>query len=541
MGGGSVFYVIALCVSLTSLQDGVQSALLSGENEAALEQMLDHVMACREIPGLTMTVTRAKEYKTFSRGVSNLETKEPVTSKTLFHVGGITQTFTATLIAIVQQRSGNVVSYDVPIQALIGGDLDLVHKGLTAQVSLRDTMLHRTGLTTGSIAGLTGLPQAMSRSEVVKNLKQLPQASGLRETFNYNKFLFTLAAHTAERLMSSTWERLMRSHLLDRLLMSSTMVDTDDTSGPEFARSYVTEEGKMVEADRQLLDLGPLSPSGTMYTTSDDMSKALRLFLGEPQLFAQLQLNPGAMEELMSPHVLLGPAYRAALDRSSHHWPVPDFNVGAGMGFLRNVYRGFQVPWQPGHAHGFASIMWLIPERNVGIFIAINGQNESDMPLAVLQALAYYTTDLMLGFEPWINQTAACTFPSPWAEPLEFPDLEFSPKMADFALTDYQGIYSNPLLGRLSVSRSSTSTKGLAFNMAGLEGELLPEGGNVFRLFLSGRHKYMTSPKEGKSPVPFARLFFEFKGSECTGVKVPDTIFGGTPVDFTRVQTREEL
>ena len=41
------------------------------------------------------------------------------------------------------------VSYDVPIQALIGGDLDLVHKGLTAQVSLRDTMLHRTGLTTG--------------------------------------------------------------------------------------------------------------------------------------------------------------------------------------------------------------------------------------------------------------------------------------------------------------------------------------------------------------------------------------------------------
>ena len=85
-------------------------------------------------------------------------------------------------------------------------------------------------------------------------MKQLPQASGLRETFNYNKFLFTLAAHTAERLMSSTWERLMRSHLLDRLLMSSTMVDTDDTSGPEFARSYVTEEGKMVEADRQLLE-----------------------------------------------------------------------------------------------------------------------------------------------------------------------------------------------------------------------------------------------------------------------------------------------
>ncbi|XP_012939233.1 uncharacterized protein LOC106012067 [Aplysia californica] len=186
--------------------------------------------------------------------------------------------------------------------------------------------------------------------------------------------------------------------------------------------------------------------------------------------------------------------------------------------------------------------MWLVPERNVGVFIATNGQKHSDMPVATMQALAYYATDLLLGLEPWINKTALCTFPSPWAEPLEFPDVQFSPKTSDFALTDYHGTYSSPLLGVLHIRKSDTGANSLSFSMADVKGELLPEGGNVFRLFLSGRHRYMTSPKEGKHPIPFARLFFEFKGPECVGVKVPDSIFGGAPVDFTKIpDAKEEL
>ena len=148
----------------------------------------------------------------------------------------------------------------------------------------------------------------------------------------------------------------------------------------------------------------------------------------------------------------------------------------------------------------------------------------------------------MLGFEPWIDQTSACSFPSPFAEPVEFPDVEFSPQHPDFALTDYIGRYSSPLLGNIYVGKSSKNNNGLAFSMSDVTGELLPEGGNVFRLFLGGKHKFMATPTVGKHPRPFARLFFEFKGPDCVAVKMPDSIFGGQPIHFEKMKEwREEL
>jgi len=543
MFGHAQLVTCCLLVPLLLQFQGVRSVVISADDEAAIEAMLDHVMDCREIPGLTMTLVKGKEYKTISRGVADLATGEPVTSRTLFHVGTLTQSFTSTLLAIVKQRSGNQVQADQPIAALLApGELEFSNPELVRQITLRDALLHRTGLTTGSIGSLTGLPQAMSRADLIKNLKELPQQSGLREGFNFNKFTFTLAAYAAEKLMSSTWEKLMRSHLLDRLLMTSTLVDSDDTSGPEFARSYVSEEGKLVEGDRRLLNLGPLAPAGTMWTTSEDMNKALRLFLGDAMLFSQIQLPGGAMEEMMMPHILLGPAYRSALDRSGAAWPVPDFNVGYGMGFFRNVYRGYQVPWQVSVDHGFGTIMWLIPEKNTGLFISLNGQKHSEMPMATLQALTYYVTDILLGEEPWLNASSICSFPAPFAEAVEFPDMKFETRSADFVLSDYIGRFNSPLLGDLFVRKHPTMINALRFAMADIEGKMLPEGGNVFRLFLEGRHRYMAAPRAGRENIPFARLFFEFAGPECVGVKVPDTIFGGAPVDFKRVaDLKEEL
>ena len=87
-------------------------------------------------------------------------------------------------------------------------------------------------------------------------MKELPAGNGIRETFNYNKLGYTLAAHVAERLMTSTWEKLMRTHVFDRLLMSSTLVDAsaDDVTQAGFARAHVTEEGVLVEGDPSLAE-----------------------------------------------------------------------------------------------------------------------------------------------------------------------------------------------------------------------------------------------------------------------------------------------
>ncbi|CAL1538766.1 unnamed protein product [Lymnaea stagnalis] len=503
---------------------------------------LKKFMECREIPGLTLTLVRGKEYKTIPLGVSNKATGDKVTPNTLFYIGALTQPFTATLLAEQTQRSAGVLDFDTPIAQLIGGEFQLSNKVLTEAVTLRDALMHRTGVSPGGIAGLTGLPQAMSRSQVISHLKELPQQAHFRDDFTFNQFMYTLAAYVGEKIASSSWEKMMRTHLLDKLLMTSTVVAADDTSSSDFARSYVSEEGNLVELPPQTIDLGPLAPAGTMYTNAEDMSKALKLFLGDPYLSAQVRIPPHILEELMNPRLLLPLAIRASLDRSSYVWPVPDVNVGYGMGFFRNIYRGFQIPWYASSVYGYSSIMWLVPERNVGIFIAFNGQKHTETPLATIQAITYVATDIMLGFEPWINETAACTFPEPFIKVGEFPNMEFKPQTPDFALTDYQGTYTSPLLGDITIRKSASNLKALTLTMGKITGTLLPEGANVFRFFLEGANRYMQAPLAGKHPIPFARLFFEYKGTQCVGLKLPDSVFGGNPVNFVKTQSfKEEL
>ncbi|KAK0046354.1 gigasin-6 [Biomphalaria pfeifferi] len=531
--------LILICVVLVGKG---RAEVISYESEQKFVNLLKHVMECREIPGLTLTLVRGKEYKTIPIGVANRATGEKVTPNTLFFIGAITQTFTATLLAEQMQRSAGVLHFDTPISQLIGGEFQLANKQLTESVTLRDALTHRTGISPGSVAGLTGLPKAMSRLEVISHLKELPQQAHFRDDFQFNQFMYTLAAYVGEKISASSWEKLMRTHILDKLLMSSTVVAVDDATGPEFARSYVSEQSELVEVPADAFELGPLAPSGTMYTNAEDMAKALKLFLADPYLTAQVRIPPPVLEELMTPRILLPLAIRAGLDRSSYFWPVPDFNVGYGMGFFRNTYRGFQIPWHASSVHGFTSIMWLVPEKNVGLFLSVNGQKHNENPLGTIQMLTYYITDLMLGFEPWINETSACTFPEPFVKAIEFPNVEFKPQVADYALAEYQGTFSSKLLGDIVIRKSATNPKALTMTMGKLTGTLHPEGGNVFRLFLEGAYRYMQVPVAGKHPIPFARVFFDFKSNQCVGLKLPDSVFGGNPVDFPKTNSfKEEL
>ncbi|GFO09290.1 protein flp [Plakobranchus ocellatus] len=533
---------IMFSLGLMTMLSATKAELLSSEDEQRLVSFVNHVMECRNIPGLTMTLVKGKEHKTFPMGVSNKETGEKVDSSTLFYLGSLTQSFTSTLIAVLTQRSGNVIHFDSPISQLIGGELRLTNRVLSEEITLRDALMHRTGLSTGSIGSLTGLPKAMSRGEVINHLKHLPLLGVFRDDFSFNQFIYTLAAYVGEKITGTSWEKLMRTHLLDRLLMSSTLVEADDVTAPGFARSYVSNQGVLKPINPKLFDAGPLAPASFMFSNADDMIKGLKFFLGAPNLLSQVQLPPPVLEEVMNPRLLLPVGFRATLDKSSYAWPVSDISVGYAMGFFRNIYRGMQVPWHASSTHGFTSIMWLVPERSVGVFISINGQKYSTTPLSSLQTITYTATDLLLGEEPWINETTACTFPEPWIKMPEFPDVKLDTKDPDHALEAYVGTFGNDLLGDMILRKSTTQDKALAMVMADVTGYLVPEGGNIFRLFLDGDFNHLRQPEEGKQPLPFLRFFFDFKAKECVAVKVPDSIFGGSPVTFhKKPDVKEEL
>ena len=72
-----------------------------------------------------------------------------------------------------------------------------------------------------------------------------------------------------------------------------------------------------------------------------------------------------------------------------------------------------------GSLFGYGALLTILPDKDIGVFLALNGADESYYGRRLLNL---YIMDLLLGEEPWLNLTTACTFPSPWYPPNEIVD-----------------------------------------------------------------------------------------------------------------------
>ena len=64
-----------------------------------------------------------------------------------------------------------------------------------------------------------------------------------------------------------------------------------------------------------------------------------------------------------------------------------------------------------GSSWGFTSLLTLLPDMNIGIYSSMTGPDDDTLGRRTSHM---YMMDLLLGEEPWLNLTTACTFPQPW-------------------------------------------------------------------------------------------------------------------------------
>lgn len=57
--------------------------------------------------------------------------------------------------------------------------------------------------------------------------------------------------------------------------------------------------------------------------------------------------------------------------------------------------------------------MQLLPDVRAGMFFSSSGPGDSESIVAT-RAIAAFISDKILGKDPWLNHSTACTFPAPW-------------------------------------------------------------------------------------------------------------------------------
>ncbi|XP_076101651.1 uncharacterized protein LOC143071306 [Mytilus galloprovincialis] len=434
----------------------VSSAVFSSNEESALDSYINNLIGCKDIPGLGLAVVKDDDVFTKGYGLADKEKQIKATSSTVFCVGSVTKSMTAMLLARLISSGKYRLRWTTKIKDVLGPDYTFIDDCITDSVTLEDILSHRTGLGSADILLQAGIPEYVTREQMMKNLHYLPKLQQFRDSFFYNNIVYILAAHVAEKRANKTWEQLMKEEFLVPLNMTST-VTLDERHSETLAVPYIVDKtGKLYKSDERLYSLHPFGPSGSICASADDMTKWLKLITSKGKIAegAERIISEYVFNGQFNIKSVLNNMWANAYSLTQPQFPIAFDSLGYGYGWFVSYYRGHRVLHHSGSLYGYSCKITYLPDRGSAFVFFTNGPGETKFD-ETISPVFYYMLDLMLGYPSWLNETTACSYPAPWrnyrSKRSSRDVMSVSGKKLE-EMDMHTGQYSHPLYGSVTIT-----------------------------------------------------------------------------------------
>ncbi|AOH35888.1 serine hydrolase [Luteimonas sp. JM171] len=340
-----------------------------------IERFVEQGMRDWAIPGLAISVVKDDEL-VWARGfgVRRLGHPEPVDADTLFNVASVSKAFNAAALGLLVDEGA--IGWDDPVVEHIP-QLRLYDPYVTQAATIRDMLAHRVGL--GRLTGnrLRWI-SARNRSEQIERLRHLEPEIGFREGYVYSNVLYMVAGEVVPAVTGTGWEAFVEQRLFAPLGMRRSLAGGRrlDESG-NVAWPHQEIDGQVVEIPRRNFDA--VGPAASVHSSAREIARWMRLHLGTPGEFeGRRVLARETVEEMhRAQNVIQRPAFE----------PLAAY----GLGWRLGDHEGRQTSSHGGAVDGMNSLLMLLPEENLGIFITTNTFN------GFTGALAAHIMDAYLG------------------------------------------------------------------------------------------------------------------------------------------------
>jgi CubicO group peptidase (beta-lactamase class C family) len=359
-----------------------------------------------EVPGATVAIVEdGKVTLASGYGLRGLGSAEKVGPDTIFQIGSTSKAFTAAALALLVDEGK--IGWDDPVIDHLPG-FRMYDPWVTREITVRDLLVHRSGLGLGH-GDLLFIPAtSLSRAETVRRVRYLKPATSFRSAYAYDNILYIVAGELIEAVSGRRWEDFVRDRILRRIGMATSVTNdperlaTADRAFPHGRVGEIRGMGRQVAFDEKAVALGENSaPAGAIAAGARDLARWLQVQLAGGRI-------PGSGERLFSEAsgremwkpvvpVPVTPLPAALADAT------PSFRNYA-LGWVAQDYRGHRVLTHGGATLGFRATVVLLPERNIGFAMAMNSE---DGPF--LLGLQYELLDHYLGLQKrdWAQAFAA--------------------------------------------------------------------------------------------------------------------------------------
>jgi CubicO group peptidase (beta-lactamase class C family) len=356
---------------------------------AGFDAYVSQVMKAFEVPGLSLAVVKdgavvlARGY-----GVRTLGETAPADEATLFGIASNTKVFTAVALALLVEEGR--IEWDAPVIRYLPG-FQMWDPWVTRELTVRDLLVHRSGLGLGAGDLLWWPPSTYDRAEIARRLRYLKPATSFRSAYAYDNVLYLVAGQVIEAVSGRTWEDFVTTRILQPVGMDGSNVSHSGAArGGNTASPHARVDG-VVRPVRPFTS-DNTNPAGGINSNATDMARWLQVRLARGRLADGSRLYSEkaaqALEAIVTPIPIPDPPNDAPKELDALR---PQF-LGYGLGLGIADYRGHKTVRHSGGLPGYVSHVLCVPDIGLGVAVLTN--QESD---AAYLAVVYHLVDHFLG------------------------------------------------------------------------------------------------------------------------------------------------
>lgn len=414
---------------------------------AGLDTFINRILKEWHAAGVTIAVVeKNKVLLAKGYGYKDYENKTPVTENTLFAIGSCTKAFTSALLAYPMKEGK--LELDKPVHSYLP-ELRFIKDEMTNTITARDMMCHRTGLPRHDLAWYSSKTR---RDSLLYAIRFFEPSASLRQTWQYNNFMFLAQGVLAEKLSGKSWEELIRERFFMPLGMNASNTSMNDhQKAPDFSLGYREEDGKVIKM--KFMNIDAMGPAGSINSNAKDMANWVMMWINGGKFNGKEILPAAYCNEAISSQMVINGRLPSK--------EQPDVYLNNyGFAWFLSSYRGHYRVEHGGNIDGFSSNTSFFPSDSIGVFVSVN-QNGSPLPNIIRNTIV----DRLLGlkFRDWhgMQKEAADKAKAAAKEQLKKDSTQQKKgTRPSHSLVDYTGIFKNDGYGAITIFQDKDTLKG---------------------------------------------------------------------------------
>ncbi len=384
-------------IAATSFFLGACAQAANSKDQSQFEQIVSEairpIMDENNVPGMAVAVTVQGKRYFFNYGVASKESGQKVTQDTIFEIGSVSKTFTATLASYAQ----------------VSGTLSLLDNASKYLPALADSSFNKISLLNLGTYTAGGLPLQFP-DDVNDQQEMIAYYKGWRPSYAagthrlYSNPSIGLLGYLAARSMGKPFDELMEKKLFPKLGLTRTYLRVPQNQMSKYAYGY-SKDNKPIQVSPGVLD----SESYGVKTTASDMIQFVEANMNGTELDETLQR---AIAGTHTGYFKAGDMTQG-LGWEMYTYPINLDRLLAGnssqMSLKVNEVTRLALPVSPqqnvlinktGSTNGFGAYVAFVPVKGIGIVMMAN----KNYPIPVRVKTAY---QILMALDSKLELTSA--------------------------------------------------------------------------------------------------------------------------------------